>query len=230
MYKLELKFDLPLMLMSFPVVVMLILFVAGGYEFYQELTSMNLNKNVQVDTDEKMFKVDLQSTVALNNMDNNIEGLGVDNAEMYILKLERKKTGLSSLLSKLKTQKNNKLFKVTNKNNVETNNKILPNYNAFLSREEKVAMNEKMIKDLITSKKHLFKDCYNKMLLKDELLSGYATITISSLGRGHSIFKGVGRTKVVNELKNCLNSQVTKIDLSKIKITKVIRFSLNFSS
>lgn len=230
MYKLELKLDLPLILMSFPLGLMLMLFAVGGYEFYQELSGIKLGSQEMSKETEQVFKVDLQASMALNNMENRIEGLGIDNADMYVIKVEKRKKGLSSLFSKLKKQNNKDVFKVVKSSGVSSQNKSLPNYNAFLSQKEKLAMNEKMIKDLISSKRHLFKGCYNRLLIKDGLLSGIATITIFSQGRGKSVFKGVGRTKVVNELKSCLNTQVTKIDLSNIKMNKAIRFSLNFSS
>lgn len=229
MYKLEFKLSFPLMLTSFPLVLLFLLFVAGGYEFYQDLKSINLNHNVAQASDEKVFKVDMQSSLALSNQQQ-IKGLGVDSAEMYILKVEKKKSGLSSLFSKLKNKKSTDALKIVkNKDQVGTS-KSLPNYNAFLSQSEKMAINDKSIKKLIHSKKHLFRGCYNRMLLKDGLLSGIATVTISSNGKGSSVFKGVGRTKVINELKGCLNTQVEKINLSSVNLTKAIRFSLNFSS
>ena len=229
MYRLEFKLSLPLVFTSFPLVLMTLLFIAGAYELYQDLSSIHLSESLAKLEDDKVYKVDLQSSVALENQQI-IAGLGIDNAEIYLLKVAREKTGLSGLFSKLKNKANNQNMKLAL--GASTSSKIIskPNYSAFLNKSEKLAMNESAIKKMIHGKKNLFKACYNKMLLKDALLSGTATITIYSQGRGNSQFKGIGRTKVISELKGCLNAQIKNIDLSSIDMTKAIRFSLNFSS
>jgi hypothetical protein len=232
MYKLEVKFSLPLFLTSLPLVLLLFTLVAASYEFYQDMTTLNLGRNAAISTQkqkqEQVFKLDLGASLALSG--NSIKGLGVDNAEVYVLKVDKKKKGLSSLFNKLKNQKDGDALRIVKNNNNATSSKSLPNYNAFLSSKEKTVINQKAIRSMIHAKTHLFRGCYNRMLIKDGLLSGIATITISTKGTGSSIFKGVGRSKVIGELKTCLNSQVEKIDLSQINLNKGIRFSLNFSS
>ena len=228
MYKLEFKLTLPFIFTSIPFVMLLFLLTLGMFEFYQDLSQVYGTSNTVGKNEEQVFKVDLQASVALN--ENNIEGLGVNNAELYVIKVEKKKSGISSLFDRIKKQTNKDVFKIKKSNQSIANSKSLPNYNAFLSSSEKLQMNEKIIRDLVSSKKHLFRGCYNRLLIKDGLLAGIATITISSGGKGKSQFKGIGRTKVIKELKSCLNTQVSKIDFSNIDMNKAIRFSLNFSS
>lgn len=231
MYKFEIKFSLPLILTSFPLVLVVLLFLAGGYEFYQEMALINMGGNQSLESDEKVFKIDLQASMELSGVKNkSIKGLGVDDSEIYILKVSKEKKGLSSLFSKLKKQRKEKTYQIVNNSKTTIQKTSLPNYNAFLNADDKKQMGEQAIKKIIHSNKHLFKGCYNRMLVKDGLLAGIVTIIISTDGSGRSMFKGIGRTKVIRELKRCLNTQVRKVDFSSINLTKKVRFSLNFSS
>ena len=233
MYKFEIKFSMPLFLTSLPLVLLFLSLCVGAFEFYKELSLIEFpDADKQQQSTAKAFKLDMQASLAMSGVKNlSIKGLGRDDAEVYALKISKKKTGLSSLFSKLKSNNNNDALKIVrNYQPGLANQESKPNYSAFLSKGDKAAMNEDGLRKMIKSKTHLFRGCYNKMLLKDGLLSGVATITIDTYGKGSSIFKGVGRTKVINELKRCLNSQVGNIDFSDIEMTKAIRFSLNFSS
>lgn len=230
MYKIEFKLSIPLVLTSLSVVLLIFLFTLGAFEFYQDISFINSQNESLESSTEKIFKVDLQSSLSLMNSGKSIKGLGIDNAEVYVLKMASDKKGVASLFDKLKNKISTAPMKISNNTQASNHNISPPNYNAFLSQNEKQAMNDEQLRAIINSNQSLFRGCYNKMLIKDNLLSGIATITIATNGRGSSTFKGVGRTKVINELKECLDNQASKIDLSKIDLTKAIRFSLNFSS
>ena len=105
---------------------------------------------------------------------------------------------------------------------------------AEVMHQQEVAYKEnvKVLRELLQGNKRTFQGCYEKALLKDDLLSGVSSLQLKvNEGRlidASSTFKGDGHKSAVGALKECLKSQSKKLNLSKIKGAHKVKFNLVF--
>ena len=110
------------------------------------------------------------------------------------------------------------------------------NYRAMNEKkqEEKAAptevINHNELKNIIASHQQVFQRCYEASLLKDELLSGNASIVLSIGKNANVSFKGIGQESIKNELQKCLSQKALAMDFSNQYRGKAVKFSLFFNN
>ena len=86
------------------------------------------------------------------------------------------------------------------------------------------------LKNIIASHQQVFQRCYEDSLLKDELLSGNASIVLNIGKKAEVSFKGVGQETIKNELRKCLSQKAVAMDFSNQYKGKAVKFSLFFNN
>ena len=100
----------------------------------------------------------------------------------------------------------------------------------FEKEKKSALLNQKQLRQKVVSHYPSFQVCYEKALLKDELLSGNAEVVLRIGAGGNVNFKGLGRKGSINELKSCLVGVGKKIKFEKVHLGKTVKFSLFFNS
>lgn len=111
------------------------------------------------------------------------------------------------------------------------------NYAAMAPQKEaaKVEAKEQIInhnelKKMIAAHQKSFQQCYENSLLKDDLLSGNATVLLKIGGKADVSFKGIGKEVTKSELRNCLSHRAVAMNFSNEYQGKSVRFSLFFNN
>lgn len=86
------------------------------------------------------------------------------------------------------------------------------------------------LKKIIASHQQVFQRCYEESLLKDELLSGNASIVLNIGKKADVSFKGVGQETIKNELRKCLSQKAIAMDFSDEYRGRAVKFSLFFNN
>jgi hypothetical protein len=86
------------------------------------------------------------------------------------------------------------------------------------------------LKNIIASHQQVFQRCFEDSLLKDELLSGNASIVLNIGKKAEVSFKGVGQETIKNELRKCLSQKAVAMDFSNQYKGKAVKFSLFFNN
>jgi hypothetical protein len=100
--------------------------------------------------------------------------------------------------------------------------------------EEVYKENVKELRDILQKNQKRFQVCYEKALLKDDLISGVSSLMLmvkdGSLINISSTFKGDGHKSAIGVLDNCLGKKSRSLKLSKIQGAHKIKFNLVFKS
>lgn len=91
-------------------------------------------------------------------------------------------------------------------------------------------VNHSELKNIIASNQQVFQRCYEENLLKDELLSGNASIVLNIGKSANVMFKGIGQENIKKELQKCLSKRALAMNFSNQYQGKAIKFSLFFNN
>lgn len=196
---------------------------------------------------EKILELDMNVSLAASKSTNGRQTIssmemGIENPEIMIIKVEKKKSSQEkfnnflSSISNVKSKKTKNLILDDNKNNKSAvnykSNSI--NYNVLVKNKPKTPRKTNVsateLKKIVKKYNHKFQSCYEKALIKDELLSGKAIITLTFERSAIVDFKGIGLASSISFLKKCIKNESQKIRSSNHISGKKVRFSLFFNS
>lgn len=200
----------------------------------------------QDNSQQEVFSVDMELTAQLqenkNHSQNTDAAYAVKDPDLLMLKLKSAKylsaTNFDSFLKKIENMR--KLE--NNSNNIKTaeNTVSLPtkkqyssiNYNALIAKKsvDEKLVDHKDLKKVISKNYSAFQKCYESTLIKDELLSGNASIILNIGSKANVRFKGVGQAKYKKELESCLSNTALKINFPSQYRGNKVKFSLFFNS
>ena len=220
-------------------------FGASRYIYFD----MSKHQVVKSEAEEKIFEIELNAdlkarpAMAVAANPRQME-LGIENSEIMILKIRKKKSNKQKLDDFLASLTGNKLQKESriiydNSSAVSNNIGSGPlsssiNINALLGKNESVKeelnLSTDALRKMVKKHNHKFQGCYERALLKDELLSGKAIVTLTIGQKADVNFKGLGKTSSIDSLKSCLQRESSRIRMAQKVIGKKVRFSLFFNS
>jgi hypothetical protein len=196
--------------------------------------------------------VDMDLTIELNRSANahtpNIEShtmFDEPNPDLMIFKWKNAKKEapkmLNDFFSQLSAQRiasvsRTQLKSAQNDKNATSTTEETINYHAMKDRPKELPtslvakVNHTELKKIIASNQQVFQRCYEDSLLKDELLSGNASIVLNIGKKADVSFKGVGQETIKNELRKCLSQKAVAMDFSNQYRGKAVKFSLFFNN
>jgi molecular chaperone DnaK (HSP70) len=100
--------------------------------------------------------------------------------------------------------------------------------------EKKYKEDAKGVRKLLEKNRKVYQRCYEKALLKDQLLNGVGKLTLKivkgAITQVSSIFNGDGHKSAVDSLISCLDSKSKKLRVATIKGSHKVKFNLVFKS
>ncbi len=107
--------------------------------------------------------------------------------------------------------------------------------NEYFEEQQKLYKEDvKGVRKILEKNRADYQSCYEKSLLKDQLLNGVGKLTIfikqGKVANVESFFKGDGHQSAVKDLKDCLNLKSKRLKVSKIKGHHKVKFNLVFKS
>ncbi len=246
MYKIQIKFNLS-QIFLITVATLISTGILVAFLNTIDFTTLKFTSNENL----KTFDVDLELSSQIHASNTEAQAAILDasyletNPDLYILKIKSEKyvtaSSLDNFLKKMAVMKDGLVISnassikteqidVYGKSETKTNTTV--NYSALLEKEnmDDQQVSHKDLKAVISNNYSIFKKCYEKSLIKDELLSGNATV-ILDIGKSASVtFKGVGQEQVKNEFKSCIESNAISIKFPSQHIGSRIKFSLFFNS
>lgn len=107
--------------------------------------------------------------------------------------------------------------------------------NELFEQQQKLYQEDvKGVRKILEKNRAIYQACYEKALLKDQLLNGVGKLTIfinsGNVVKVQSLFKGDGHKGAVSSLTDCLDSKSKRLNISKIKGHHKVKFNLMFKS
>ena len=107
--------------------------------------------------------------------------------------------------------------------------------NELFEHQKKIYSEDvKGVRKILEKNRAIYQSCYEKALLKDQLLNGVGKLTIfiksGSVIKVQSFFKGDGHKTAVRSLTSCLDSKGKLLKVAKIKGYHKVKFNLVFKS
>ena len=105
-----------------------------------------------------------------------------------------------------------------------------------IAKENKVIYQEnvKLLRDLLAKNQKSYQTCYEKALLKDDLMSGVSGVVLTvqngNLSAVDTTFKGDGHKTAVEALDKCLIERSQHLNLKHIAGSHKVKFNLVFKS
>lgn len=246
MYRFELKLHISQLL----IVSILTVVVLGVITYATGFIDLSRDDTTIIEENLETFDVDLELTTQIAAA-NNGESIQTDAAyleddpDLLMLKLKSPKyvsaTDFNSFLKKManKTGSGKSASTIQTQNisststSTQTNKAASTiNYNALASNEDpdSQSLSHKELKQVVAKNYSVFQKCYEKSLVKDELLSGNASVILNIGKKANVSFKGVGQEKVKEELKRCISKKAIQLPFPKKLRGNKIKFSLYFNS
>lgn len=197
--------------------------------------------------DEETFEVDLELSAQMMAQKQDQNQINMDasylekNPDLIVMKIRSEKyianSSFEDFLSKISSKQvfEQKVEKVNSKNTLviaksNTNNTV--NYQALLSNKDydDETLDTSALKGFIAKNQEVFQACYEKTLIKDQLLSGNASILLN-IGKSAKVnFKGIGQAQYKKELEDCLSQKAVRINFPSQFRGNKVKFNLFFSS
>jgi hypothetical protein len=240
MYKHELKINLSQS--SIITFIVLVSFIS----ITMNLKYINFFSQKETDTQtQEIFAVDLDISAQVQKQNSKIETdaayLETD-PDLLMLKLRPAKYLANSTFDSFLKKLSGKNVQTLSQNDIKTQTVDLSqskkvssssvNYNAILNKEdnEDKVVSYKDLKSVISKNYGIFQKCYENVLIKDELLSGNASILLKIGSSAKVNFKGVGQNQYKKELESCLANKAKTIHFPATYKGNKIKFSLFFNS
>lgn len=243
MYKFEFKISISQIQIVSLAVIFGYVCLAFTFPHLNFLSSAETNGKAQAETGE-FFEIDIQSQAQqqlANTQMNQAGELYSENPDVYIFRYEKKKkknsNSLDDFFEQLQgPQTKQKIQTVSHQAAapIKINQKASIDYSKLIKKKtvtKKVSkLDQKKLKSFIKSHQGKFQGCYEKALLKDELLAGNATIIAIPGGKSRSNFKGIGRQDSIQFLNQCLKQRANALNFDSSLRGNQIKFSIYFKS